>query len=489
MDLPDESQTLISAGRFDEVVARCADLLGGVDVEAVPLGGTAVFREVFRLAVALGRAGGTDAALEVIELVKGRFATVLDLRAKAYLAVMFSLEGDIRGRLGEHAEAIAAYDEELALLSLSARATGRGSCVGVLIGKAQALDGLGRYEEEIVVLDDALSAVKAADEATDGKRAGKAAMATFLKLGAYEKLGRHERALELGPALRAALADLPTEPADVATGAEVRSEPSLAAAVAEIVNDGECWAVFEGEKTVTTAVAAGHAMRLYRVSEPWALDEGKSPGPVDMATATVRDVADGYALLAVPRSDSERSDLSVPKRGEIERGQALRTFGVDEWSLRQGHPLKLPIPDPGNQAAQTPATSAELPGWEHVQESFVRGAVRMLFEIELVDILSRSAGGREALNGRLFTAMASNDLALTRRWLQQLAPLGPTDARAGVTIVFHLFAQGLFVTSHDGPEHATHGLATAARLRDLLKETGGHDWLVAHDVPLPAWTE
>jgi hypothetical protein len=486
--LPDEIQTLISAGRYGEVVALCADLLEQVDVESVTPGWSDALRTVFRQAVALARAGGKDSALRVIELMKHRLAAAEDTKVKVFLGAVIMFEAEIRGSQGEHVEAIAAYEEALSLLSVSSRATLRGSSINALIGKARELDSLRRYAEEIVVLDGALAAVKAADEQAAGKRAKQAGMATLFKLDAYLNLKRNPEALELGASLRAALADLPPQPSGAATDEEVVSEALLAQAVAEIVNDGRCWAVFDGVETIATAVATERAVKLYRISEPWAFSDIGPPGPVDMAAALVREVADGYALLAGPQGSSDTSDLPLPKQAGIQRDRLLHTSDVDQWAREHGYPLVLRTPDFDDDAEPTLVAAAERPGWENAEESFVRGIMRSLVEIELVDILNQSLGGREALRDKLFSALASKELSTARQWLQQLAPLGESDPRVGMTIGFQVFARGLFVASHASEDEHS-GLPSTARLRQLLHETGGYDWLVSRQVPLPAWTE
>ncbi len=472
-------------GRYDEVVVLCAALLASVDVASASPDRNDVIEAVFRHAVALASVSD-DAALGVIELVKSRIIGSQELRLKVFLGAVISFEGEIRLRRGEDVEAIGACDEALTLLSLSPAVVRRGGAVSALIVKGRALESLGRYEEAIVVLDGALSAVRAADQMTDRKRARHAAKAALLTLDVYVNLQRCEQITDLGASLSEALATLPEHPGAV-TEVESGSERKLAGAVAQIINDGQCWAVFEGEQTITRADATQRAMQLYRVSEPWAFSEFGAPGAVDMAAGIVREVADGYALLALPRSESERSVLPVPKLSGLERDRALHEFGVDDWSREHGHPINLRTSDPDDPAVPKTATGADRPGWDDVEESFVHGVIRAIFEIEIADILSRSRGGRQALHDKLFTALAISNLSLARRWLQQLAPLGETDPRVGLMIVFQMAARGLFVTSHDASDDATPGLIPTDRLRDLLHETDGYEWLADHDIPLPGW--
>lgn len=440
-------------------------------------------------AKSLGTRGRSDAAVRIAEEISSRFADDPVFRVQAVVGAALSLVAELQVLDGQPTEAIATHDEALSRAGRVEELTRRGAGVALLLAKSRILANLDRREEAIVVLDSALQAIQEATEGKGALRTRQAAMAIVAKLDNVAALDRYADAQDLGRQLSDVLAHVPGgPPLAVATASAVPepSESSLAAALAELINDDECWAVFEGRTPISPTEAAERACRLYGVSEPWALPR-ESTGPVTSASATVRHVADGYALLTAQWSPAERSSLPLPRRAVMEHHQLLRRQGVAGWAAALGHPLHLREAESDVRSAGT-SPGSQAGAEADVSPDVVRGMVKCLYLYEFIGILSSSRLGLEALKYKQLRAISISYLRAAVDWARSCDTDDASDGRVGVAAACWSISQGFFCVSHGETLPPSPLSPAEAPLRELLHETGGYAWLVEKGVSLPAWT-
>jgi hypothetical protein len=366
------------------------------------------------------------------------------------------------------------------LVAASRELTDRGSGVSLLMAKARILSREERREESIVLLDAALSGIEAATAGRVPLRTRQAAVAVAAKLDDLWALDRYAEARDLGKQLSEVLSGVLGEAATRQEAASpVSSETSLAAELAEIFNDGECWAVFAAQTHVSPSEAAQRAVSLYSVSDPWAPSTSATE-PVNVATALVRSVADGYALLSREWPPAERASLPLPQRAELD--QLIRQLGVDDWASMAGHPLNRHGDHADAAASQTPTRHT---GAFVISASVARDIAKCLYMYELIHILSESDAGLEALRYKTFLEISVSYLRSVRDWFR--TPL--RDAAPGVFVACWLIAEGFFAITHREAGSTPVFAPARDRLRELLHETGGYAWLLDQSVLPRAWAD
>ncbi len=484
----DQIGQLIAAGRYRDAMMCCSQLLDRLDNTSSVQSWREAFTAVFAGARGLATAGESQEALRLIEKIRQRFLEAPDWRTRGTAAGALLLAADIWVNLGQDVEALAAYDDALSLLPPSDEMTSRGLGINLLLRKAQLLSSMGRFEEAIVVLSAVIASVELATTATALLRTRGAGLAIIGKLDSYCALERFGEIPSLSDELVRVLTNTPEQPYEGISDTEIPSERDLAGALSGVINEDECWRVFDSPVQIPRDAATRHAMQLYGVSEPWAVPvEPGSELPTMVAAAIVRDIADGYALLAESRSQSDRKTLPLPRRAEFERLRLISDFGVDTWASGHGQPLRSPDGAAYVEPLIDEPKFSDESEWEFVEASFTVTVLKVMFVFEFADILARWASGRAVLNDKVFRALCADYLSTARRWRRQLLSHGAHDERAAIMLICQLIAQALFVASHNELQAAAAELPVD-RLRELLHESGGYSWLRARDVPLPPWT-
>jgi hypothetical protein len=447
-------------------------------------------------------------------------------------------------RLGRQGEAIAAYDEALALLDGLSGPQSRVDAATLLLSKGQLLAGLDRAEEAIVIFDSSVAAYLAARAAGAGTdELWVAALALCEKSWRLCLLERSGEARAVRLRLAAVLGDVNEETSGDSDGrgpADAASEASLAAAFADFYNNGDCWRWFEarGEQPAPELMAE-RATGLYRLIEPWVLaGEEMDTGLAALAAAgEMRVVADGYAMLASRWSATERDTLPLPRRSESQQTRAVRRLRIDEWAAGHGYPLALREPaandgqaDPGDEllelmnfeAADSLIRRFGIEEWavEHGQplarselaadfgladpddpsleqgrstatdsasRDFVRFFLTLAYTYDLLAVLCDSPAGRQALLSDYFRQYAIRQIADATRWTRWLMPLRELEDAAHAAVFGMLIAEAFFLASCGAISSSATLYPGVRNLRDSLHEAGICDWLVDQGAQLPQW--
>ncbi len=472
----------------DEAVARCLELSHRLGDSDDPQVRSHVVDALVACAKELTGRGCDEAALRVVKEVRSRFGGDSVARIQILVAGSLTLAADLQVRADEPEAAIATYDDALSLVAGSEEMERRGVDATLLLEKGRVLGNHQRREEAIVVLDSALTAIEGATARKPALRTRQAAVAAMYKLDQLCALDRFVEASTLMQQLSDVLGDIPDGAADDrALLAPEASEAALAAALADTVNDDQCWAVFAGSVAISSPEAAQRACLLFRLSDPWVLSG--APEPVEAAAALVRVIADGYALLAGRWSSAERASLPLPGRAELERHELLHQRGVAEWSREHGHPLSLTMRENEAVGAQQPSTAAAGLSWDRPAEaSLTRNIIKCLYLYELADVLSQSQHGREALRYKLFAAVSIEYLKFAMNWGRSVNAEAASDGGLAVAVACLQIAEGFFTITHCQSGSTAIVSPRKERLLGLLHEAGGYDWLTGLGVSLPAWT-
>jgi tetratricopeptide (TPR) repeat protein len=479
------------AGRLEQQLDRCNELIehfGDTYDEGL-------LRELLggmrQRAGALAKLGRATQALEAYEQIARRFSGATQAELRDDVAASFVDKAALLIDLDRIGDAVSACDDALARLADVTEPQLLDRVVKTLLSKGDILRVSQRREEAIVVYESAVAAYRAATSKGAGVELLWApVLAIFHKVDLLCALDRADEANEvrtqlrsiLGGSVAASLRDDELEPGPVA-------ERELAEAFAQLVTVGDCWRWFDAsDQRIPTAEMAKRAIELYRLSEPWALaDEGSSGLAAQAAAGMLRDIADGYAMLARPLSRKKRDALPLPQRRDDERTALIRRYGIDEWAAELGWRLDLPEVRGGTEheeyrAERPSGSSADL---TDSPNEFVRFFLASAFGYELLTMLCDSHSGREALRNDYFTDYGSYRIAEARRWVRRLTSQVP-DA-AGAAIAALLMAQTLFRASQltESPDDML--VPSMSALRDLLREDDTYNWLLREDVELPAW--
>lgn len=470
----------------DEVVRRCLQL--SEHSESMP---DAVRLEVagalFAGVQGLLSRGNADAALTVAGELGSRFAQDPNPQIRARAAAARMVIAGLKARTGQLSGAIETYDQTLSCVAGSDELVSQGASVAPLLAKGRALATLGRLEDANAIYDEALAAIKDAPNGSAAKRTRQAAVAVVAKLENLIALDRIDQVRELSKQLRRVVEDLSDGQALSGGPAPPKaSESSLAAALAETMNDPECWDMFEGTKDASVEQATEQAVRLYDLAEPWLLDES-ADARVREAASVIRTVADGYALLAGHATAADRETLPLPELGKLQH--LVRERGIEDWANGWGHPLHLgneghvPVRRPLKQIFKR--SIGQRPT---VSRGTIQSVIKILYLYDLVRVLRRWQYGREALQDRNFSTLASSCLRFSFEWVWMLGTEGASDGRVGAAGTCLLIAEGLFLATHQPAGRSVFFPAEVA-LREVLHEEGGYAWLVDLGLPLPAWTD
>ena len=303
-------------------------------------------------------------------------------------------------------------------------------------------------------------------------------------------LDRSEEAQWVGDQLASVLADA------VATGdgddssAPAVTESELAAVFADTINGGDCWRWFEAiDPQPSPTHMAQRAIELYRLTQPWTLaDEGDGGDPAQAAAGMVRDVADGYAMLARTLTSEQRAAQPLPARTMSQRAQLIRAFGADEWAAGLGYQFDLPQPSEGtggNEPDEQPPAPTATTAPQSV-DAFVRFSLSSLYRYDLLTVAADSAVARDVLR-ESFKETAVYGIAQARRWTRRAMTIDP-DAY-GIAIANLLIAQGFFLACYGVVTSRATVFPSMTGLHDLLRDNRGSEWLRNQGATLPRWLD
>jgi tetratricopeptide (TPR) repeat protein len=486
-----EIVALMGAGCLDDALACCERVVERFRGRAGSVGDSLIADILARKGLCLLTLGRPEDALEPWDELISRFGDPATPMIRQLVLGGLTGRGGALEQLGRASEAVASYEEALSLVAASSDMTLSGRAIPLLLNKARIFANSGRHEETIVVVDSALSAYRAARTAGHAtKLLGDVVQAILLKLYHLCELDRGEEARELGGQLTDILGDVGARSrTDRAPEIDPRSESSLAGAVAGMINDGECWSWFEAAgQTLPSAAMAERAVELYRLCEPWAGPEHDASSiAIHAAAAIVRDVADGYALLAGEWAPADRAKLPLPKRAESQRAEFLLELGIDKWAAEHGHPLTVSEARGDietNDSDQLSGSGSHF-DQQFAPEHLVRYFLNMAYTYELLGVLFDSVTGRKVLKRKSFRKLASSQLLSGRKWLRRLTPTRLEES--GVAAVGLFVAEGLFLASYEEISASGMLFPPMSALRGVLRDSGGYDWLVTREAPMPVW--
>ena len=437
----------------------------------------------------LWRAGDTEQALDAYEETRARFADTTDVWLRRGVAASLSDKAALLDELGRADEAMSTYDDSLALLGQGTEPELREMAVIVLLKKGDALWRAKRFEAAIVVYDAALAAYREARTAGAGTEATWAAIAAvFNKLSRLCALDRGGEARHARDQLSASLGDV-CEPnsGEARSGAHAVSERELAATFAQVFNGGECWQRFEAtEEEPGRDALAERAIELYRLTEPWALTDDEATGDASQfAASMLRDIADGYAMLAPRLTPEQRSALPLPQRAESKRAQLILAFGADEWAAEHGYPICLTETE-GEVDRDCSCEEQPRDAGEWTQDALLRFFLTMAYRHDVLAVVCDSPTGRKALTNEYFAQHAAQQISHARRWVGHVTLHMPPDV-AGAAVTSLLMTQGFFLACHGAVSSSAELFPDRGLLLACLHEGHTYEWLLDQDVELPQW--
>jgi hypothetical protein len=260
-------------------------------------------------------------------------------------------------------------------------------------------------------------------------------------------------------------------------------EEEIAVLLTELCN-GDCWMEFAtaGDDPSSLAAMESKALTLYRQTAAWLGSDTEAWNtPALGAVTLIRQIADGYALLARRWSKSWRARLSLPSSLLLEF--AMRQFGIAEWAAEQGHPLRLS--DSADLAEELIQSEHERS--ESWNPDLATAFIASVSHYEMLADLCDSPSGRRAMHIPELRSFASGRINDARQfagwaWQQQEDAAGAAAARIFI-------AQAYFVATHDTMSSSQDIFPSREMLREMLRQTDAYAWLEDHDVELPEWLD
>jgi tetratricopeptide (TPR) repeat protein len=441
---------------------------------------------------ALAEVGRADEALATYEEIMEQFGGATDSAIQDAVAESLRRKAIMLAALGRGNEAIGAYDEALALLADTSAPQLRLRVIEVLLSKGVTLTSLDRRAEAVVIYDSAASVYLAVPHWGDAVNEAlwRVVLALLYKVWLLCELDRGARAADVRGQLVAVLGDVipPTLAARQSPAGGVH-EAELAAAFANVFDGNNCWPWFvvsRGEPS--GALMAERALELYRLTEPWlAADLDGWTGAPEVAAGLLRDVADGYAMLARPWSTADRDALPLPERAEPQRAHLIRRSGLDEWAAELGYPISVRELVADAEDVQPDEELLEQQKAEPIESAtrFVRSFVILAYSYDLLVALCDSPSGREIIRNDNFRLYACHQISEARKWIRRLrsrSEEAPGAAFAGLFI-----AQGFFVASHQGVSSSATLFPSARLLRGLVRDDETCMWFLDSDANAPRW--
>jgi tetratricopeptide (TPR) repeat protein len=415
--------------------------------------------------------------------IVSRFGAATEVEIRDGVVEALRRKGTALSQRGLDDDAITTFDTGLAILAEPACTQLTARAAEVLLSKGIALGAMGRVAEAVVVYDSTVATYLAADRAARTLESLVwVVMALTYKIENLCRLGRVGEADSTLDQLVRALGDI-AEPLD-GSGPPSASpnEDELARTFTELLVEGECWRFFDPpRRDASQEEMAERAVKLYRLTEHWVSNDGGELA-VQAAAGFVRDIADGYALLAGRWSAAELARLPLPERAQARRAGLIRRFGIDEWLAEHGcagvfeaaeedaYDLPTRERDGGQQSDDAPAF------WQFFLTTLHIYGLRLA--------LCDSATGREILSNDNLRSLACGRLSLARRWVRWL---GPEHELAPAAMVSLLVAEGFFLTSYGDPRSSEAIFPSKHLLREVLDDEDLRNQLEDENGALPAW--
>jgi tetratricopeptide (TPR) repeat protein len=422
----------------------------------------------------LGRLGRHDEEVEVYDEViqrldeDGPIESAIDARRRRAVAC---------DKAGRSDDALRGYDDTLLLLADAVEPPFREQAFQLLVSKGLTLRTLGRRDEALVVLGNAISAYRHLDAVTAGQARGVVVRVLIEKTQLLCDLGRSDEVgdveAELIVLLSSIIPPVPAVPVVQPTESEV------AELLAEL-HSGECWATFESppEGAAAQFEAGAKALELYRRTDPLLQAPAEDwDGPLFAAGSLIRQVADGFALLSEPLGTTTPM---LPHRRLIE--WAIRLAGVDDWAAVLGHPLDL---DESSEDIHDLLDEQPEPQ-DDLADDCAAWCLAALYQRTMLDALCDSQAGQDALHGRTLRWLAVRQLNTARSW-GAWAFMHGDDAQPA-TAAGILIAQAYYRATRE--TLASSALTPSSEtLREILRYADGLEWLANRDLVLPGWLD
>lgn len=470
------------AGDVAGQIKACDAIVRRFDSAKAPAVRRRVLDALLARATALAKLGEREAELSTYDEIATRFAAAPEGEIREGIVEALRRKGVALGEEGRHSEAITTLDAALAVLAEAAFAPSTAGATKVLLSKGVELGKMGRAAEAIVVFDSAFAAYRAADH---GARSSDSLVWTVMALTyKVENLCRLDRSREAETALDQlvlALGDVeePAEESDPSRAPE--REDELARAFADVIATGECWRFLDPPlPDAPQQEMAERAVNLYRLTEPWVrCEEGSLAAQV--AAGFLRDIADGYALLAKSWSAEELARLPLPERAEDQRATVIRRFGIDDWLAERGLGHLSEFTD---NVEDDGRLSVRATHEERDSEKFWAFFLSTVHNYGLRLALRDSPSGRQILHDAYLRDLACLQLGTARRWVRWLG----SDHEVAPAAVLSLFiAQGSFMTSYTEPQSSHKIFPSKRLLREMLDDVDFRRRLEDEDGVLPTW--
>jgi hypothetical protein len=219
---------------------------------------------------------------------------------------------------------------------------------------------------------------------------------------------------------------------------------------------------------------ARRAVRLYEATSlTLALREHDYAGPVDYAVSALRDLADGYALLANEWTHEERALLPLPIPELV--GWLIKSQDVDEWASRSGQRLpSLPASYEAWAAAHA-ALDVAAPG--DLASAF--GTVIAAYET----VSQLGPSDRLVMSTPEYRNAASREIWSARVW-STWTHVSSQEVTRPITAAMLLIAQGFFVQCWSD---ASDQLFPSRSLLRALFDESAFNWLSDAGSAAPVW--
>ncbi len=443
-------------------------------------------------AVGLAELGRREQELASYDEIVARFGEATETDFRDGVAESLRQKGITLHALGRGTEAIAAYDDALAVLAGTSEPQLGERAIAILLDRAVCLSNLDRAVEAVVMFDSAASVYRAARALGGGTPDALwgVVLGLVYKVETLCGLDRTEEAAEARDQLVAVLGDVATPAAsDSALAVSgTGTEAELAAAFTQAFESGDCWRWFAADsEEPARGLMVDRALELYRLTEQWLTPGEDRPIAAQAAASWLRDIADGYAMLACSWSAADRDSLPLPRRAEDQRAELIRRFGIDEWAAELGHPLAPSEPAEAVGKAEAGEQPLEPASAEPVESArrFLPHFLSAAFNYELLAVLCDSPSGREVLKNEDFRLYSSREISHARKWTRWLWPCQEDGSEAALASV--LIAEGWFIASWGTASSSASLFPSRSILRQLLGEDDTQKWLLDQEVQLPPW--
>ena len=429
--------------------------------------------------VALNEMGESDQALAVYRELIGRFADDEQVMIRAKVVDAMLQEAAIIDQDGSRDEAEEALDQTLTYLADATEPELVRKRIHSLVSRAELLDQTGREAEELVVHHNLVQTYLALDPGDrDHKTLERVIWSVLTRARVVDEL--HPRTSALVDQLVVVLSDV-TEPG----ASESEPKPGLvpdaeiAGLLAELYQR-PFWFEFATSSTDPAGLEAMQetALLLYDRTAGWLqLTGGDHEAPAFVAAMLIRQIADGYALLAHPWTTDQKTGLNLPLAIAVE--WAIREAHLDEWATGHGHPLEL-------SDSQELAEELIRQNAERVQGTDPDYVTRLMISVRRYQMLLKlcdSPAGRAALNTPQMRSLIDQQLDHTRTFAAHFASHHQDAAGLGVLCV--LIAEAYFVASRTPLSSSQDVFPSPAFARQLLTHSDAYRWMDGHGIELP----